>query len=98
MTNDIPHANPPTEPIDWEAIARYLAGESTSSESAEVRRWMEEHADEAQVVADLDRAMASLRFLPPSDVDVEGALRRVTERLDRPAPVPLRPRTARAFA
>ena len=43
--NSTPDAAEP--PTDWEALARYLAGESRPDELERVRRWLEEHPDDA---------------------------------------------------
>ena len=66
----------PTTP-DWDKIGRYLAGESSPDESATVRRWLEEHAADAEVVAALDAAAKQAAQRP---LDVEAALLRVKTR------------------
>jgi transmembrane sensor len=65
-----------------EALARYLAGESSADEAEGVRRWLAERPASAELVAALDRAMARVAFTPPADLDVEGALRRVHASFD----------------
>ncbi|HKW47349.1 MAG TPA: FecR domain-containing protein [Gemmatimonadaceae bacterium] len=79
--------NNPSTPIDWEAIARFLAGESSPAESERVARWLDEHAADAELVAALDKAMATLVLPEAADVDVEGALRTVIARRDAPVPI-----------
>lgn len=68
-------SNPP--PFDWEKIGRYLAGESSPDEAAEIRRWLEEHKADAEVLSALD---AAARRAAARDVDVEGALLKVKAR------------------
>lgn len=72
---------------DWEAVARYLSGESSPAEADAVRRWLAEHPAEGVFVDALSRAVA-----PPADgeeIDVEGALRRVRALRDEPAARPV---------
>jgi len=74
----------PDAPHDWEAIARYLAGESSPDESERIALWLAEHPSDANVVAALDKAMASLALREAADVDVESALQKVVARRDAP--------------
>jgi transmembrane sensor len=74
----------PDSPNDWEAIARYLAGESSPAESERIALWLAENPSDANVVAALDKAMASLALREAADVDVESALQRVAVRRDAP--------------
>lgn len=79
-------SNPTAEPFDWEAIARYLAGESTPAEAREVRAWLDARPDRAAVVAALGRSFERLAAEDAAaDVDVEGALARVHARMAEPA-------------
>lgn len=71
--------------LDWNRLARYVAGESTPQEAAEMRRWLDEHPSDAEVVAKLKTATAGLA--PSRDVNVEHALGRVKARA-RAAPRP----------
>ena len=64
-------------PLDWEKLGRYLAGESSPEEAATIRRWLEEHKADANLIAALDNGA---RMAAASDVDVEAALRRVKAR------------------
>jgi len=41
------HPDPPHQRPDWEALARYHAGESTPQEAAAVRDWLASHPREA---------------------------------------------------
>lgn len=66
------------DPIDWNRIGRYLAGETTAEESAEVRRWLDRHPSDAAVIQALQEATGSVT--PARPVDVEAALTRVKAR------------------
>ena len=95
MKNKPSTPDQPSTPNDWEAIARYLSGESSPAESERVARWLNEHPADAELVAALDKAMASLALHESSDVDVEGALRTVGARRDAPVPLTERKFTTR---
>lgn len=69
---------------DWEALARYLAGESSPAESARIAEWLAEHKADAELLGALDNAMAGLALQDPSEVDVEAALNRVTALREMP--------------
>ena len=73
---------------DWEAVARYLAGEGTAAEAEAVRRWLAEHPAERVFFDALSRAVAPRAESGDEDIDVEGALRRVRARRDDPATRP----------
>jgi transmembrane sensor len=77
---------------DWDAIARYLAGESDAAESAAVSAWLLAHPEDARAVEALALRSARLSQSAGAGVDVEGALQRMHERMRTPpAPViPLR--------
>src|ERR1051326_5715826 len=80
--------NNPTTPdrsepsIDYEARARYLAGESSAAEAEQISRWLAEHKADAALVQALDNAMARLALREEPDVDVEAALSSVVARRD----------------
>ena len=90
----------PTEPglppdqVDWDALARYFAGESSAEEAEATSRWLAEHPEEAEAFAALDAVTARLEALPGDatsvgDPDVDAAWQRVAARLDeRPALAP----------
>lgn len=67
---------------DWEAIGRYLAGESPDAEADAVRRWLAEQPADAELVTALDRSLDRLSLTSAAEVDVEGALRAVQARRD----------------
>ncbi|MEO7359419.1 MAG: hypothetical protein ABI120_03760, partial [Gemmatimonadaceae bacterium] len=85
----------PSNPDQWDAIARFLAGESAAGDAADIRQWLSEHPGDAQVVATIDRLLptsgpdvqlaqrpevGTLPFGRP--IDVEGALRRVHTQME----------------
>ncbi|MDF1504938.1 FecR domain-containing protein [Roseisolibacter sp. H3M3-2] len=83
-------------PPDWEALARYLAGESAPDEAREVAAWLAAHPDDAAMLRALDvtASDAGARAADAPPIDVEGALRRVQARRDAATAaevVPLRP-------
>ncbi|HEX8849779.1 MAG TPA: FecR domain-containing protein [Gemmatimonadaceae bacterium] len=80
--------DPTAEPFDWEAIARYLAGESAPAEARAVRLWLDARPDRAAVVEALDRSIARLAAVDAS-VDLDAALARVHARMDAPRVVPI---------
>jgi transmembrane sensor len=88
MANQPPHLLPP-EDADWDAIARYFAGESSPDEAAAVRRWLEAHPSEASALNALSGATAQLSSSAPPDLDVEAALSRVIERRDAADIIPI---------
>ena len=84
--------------IDWAKLGRYLAGESTPSEVAEVDAWLAADPGHREVMATLATAWKTAgesRGHRPADV--EHAWRKMSASLDTlEAPVPLRTRwTAR---
>jgi transmembrane sensor len=85
----------------WEAIARYLAGESTPEEEQRVREALAGDAERAALLNALDSALARPDETPLSEREVNAALASVMARRDLPADhaprsapdiVPLRPR------
>ena len=72
------------EAVDWEALARFLAGESPPPEADAVRGWLAEDPDRQAVLSALDRALDRGVAPPPADLDVEAALARVHGRMDAP--------------
>lgn len=66
------------EAPDWEAIARYLAGESPSGEAMRVSDWLDANPDERVLLERLDKALDTSSR---AHVDVEAALSRVHARM-----------------
>jgi transmembrane sensor len=62
---------------DWEAIARYLAGESQPMEASVIEQWLEAHPRDRDLVERLNVEAT----IEPADVDVEAALARVHARM-----------------
>lgn len=71
----------PATPPDWDAIARFLAGESDAGEAAAVRTWLEAHPEDRALVEGLDSAAT---INAGADVDVEAALVRVHRKMAAP--------------
>jgi transmembrane sensor len=71
-------------PVDWEALGRYLTGESSAAEAEAMRRWLDARPDHAELVAALDQSIGRLAHATPPDLDVEAALRQVRARRDDP--------------
>jgi transmembrane sensor len=80
------------EAVDWEALARYLAGESPPPEADAVRAWLAENPDRQAVLDALERAMDRAAVPSPAGLDVEAALASVRRRMDAPETpvIPLR--------
>ena len=74
-----------SETTNWDAVARYLAGESPAEEQAAVRQWLAAHPADAKTVAALDDVLnrATLGANAPN-IDVEAALAKVKARRDKP--------------
>jgi transmembrane sensor len=89
MANHTPNLTPADDSTDWEAVARYFAGESTPDEMEVVRRWLEAHPAEASALSSLSSAAAQLTNATPPDLDVEAALKRVTARRDAADVIPI---------
>jgi transmembrane sensor len=84
MDRDHEQSGPGGETADWEALARFLAGESSAPEADAVRGWLAESPDRQAVLSALDRAMDRGATPPPADLDVEAALARTHARMDAP--------------
>jgi transmembrane sensor len=84
MTADFSSGNTSPAGIpDWEAIGRFLAGESSPAEAAAVRGWLDANPRDRDLLERLDAVAARQT---PIDVDVESALARVHGRMrDLPA-------------
>jgi transmembrane sensor len=88
MKNNPSTPDQPRLPYDWEALARYLSGESSPTESEQIAHWLAQHPADSELVAALDKAMANLALQDASDVDVEGALSRIAAKRDAPVAIP----------
>jgi transmembrane sensor len=82
MAPETPRTEQPDPPMDWDAVARYLAGESPAEEADAVRKWLAEHPGDAELVRALDGTLDRLAIAPSGEIDVEGALQKVAARRD----------------
>ena len=85
MTNDPPRSSRPPAGPDWDAIARFLAGESPADEADVVRNWLDAHPVDRELVERLD-GIATLEL--PNDLDVDAALAKVHARIEQAAKGP----------
>jgi transmembrane sensor len=74
----------------WDALARYVAGESPPAEAEAIRGWLAEDPSRAELVSALDGTLNRLAHAPEPGLDVEQALHRVMQRLDEPEVRPIR--------
>jgi transmembrane sensor len=81
---------PPDEDVTerWEALARYLAGESPEEEVRELERWLAEDSRRRELLDALDARLDRLAATAPEGLDVEAALARVRSRMPQPDVVP----------
>jgi transmembrane sensor len=79
--------------VDWEAIGRYLAGESSAAERERIERWLAAQPADSRLIATLDAAVSRLALTDASTagIDVEAALKQVNARR---AAAPVLPRQA----
>ena len=99
MANETPNGPHRDDPADWEALARFFAGESTPAEAEAARRWLEANPADSSALDALNHATAELASVTPSGLDVEAALRKVAARRDANDVIPIdsrRPRPAAA--
>ena len=69
-----------TNPADWEALARYVAGESPPDEVEQLETRLAAHPADKALLDALARVSQTLAADIPTDLDVESALRRVKAR------------------
>jgi transmembrane sensor len=95
MTEDNSHTDPsdPARPVDWDVLARHLAGEALPEERARVDAFLDQSPEDRELVDALDAVISTRGETLPHDLDVEGALRKVKARRDAADVVPSRPRT-----
>ena len=76
-----------SENVNWEAVARYLAGESPAEEQARVQRWLSDNPADARVITALDDALGRLTLGPDAEkgIDVDAALAKVKAMREEPA-------------
>ena len=84
-------SDPMADPYDWDALARYVAGESTAAEQREVEAWLAARPEREQLVNALRESIDSLAAGGARDigvdVDVEAALGKVHTRMKEPVVV-----------
>jgi len=82
MSDGKPPAGPDSvsQPTDWEALARYLAGESSHAEAAQIEARLNAQPADKALMDSLAQVTARMAAGAPSDLDVEGALTRVKGR------------------
>ena len=75
----------PADQVDWDALARFFAGESSAAEAEAASRWLAEHPEEAEKFASLNGVTARMAEPPASgEVDVDAAWMRMAAKLDEP--------------
>lgn len=90
-----PNAPNGSRAVDWDAVGRYLAGESSGAEAEAVRAFLAAHPQDAVLLAHLDAAITKVATRPAARVDVESALQRVrARRTDTPVVLRTLPREA----
>ena len=67
-------------PTDWEALARYLAGESPQDEVARIEARLNAQPADKALMDSLAAVTERMALKPPKDLDVESALARVKAR------------------
>jgi len=85
MADRIPNSETDGGSPDWDRLARYLAGEASPAEAAEIERWLAADPARARLVTSLDEVLDPALVAPATAVDVEAALARTRARLDGPA-------------
>lgn len=77
-----PTSPPPADgPPDWEALGRFVSGESAPAEAEAVAAWLAAHPEDAQLLHALGEATAPLAN-PSAPIDTERALAKVLARRD----------------
>ena len=77
MSDHTPNPMLAGESERWDALARFVAGESSPGEAAQVRAWLADDPSRQELLAALTRSVERVALTPPANLDVEGALRRV---------------------
>ena len=72
----------PSDSMDWDAIARFMAGESPDAEIESVSQWMAEHPDEAAAITAMHAASLGVAAKGAPPLDVSAAWQGVSARLD----------------
>src|SRR5829696_240000 len=69
---------------DWEALARYLTGESPADERTRLEERLAAKPEDKALVAELGAMMQGIAVKSPDDIDVDAALQKVKARLHHP--------------
>ena len=89
MTSD---SRLPPDPVDWDAVARFFAGESSTAEIESVSQWLAERPEEAAAFASLHAVTRSVHQAE-TPIDVDAAWRRAVPQLDAPRAATVTERT-----
>jgi transmembrane sensor len=81
MSDEIRSSAESAADADWEAIARYVAGESDPSETAAVIQWLATHPEDAALVAIVKARADQASLRSALSVDTERALAAVRTRM-----------------
>ena len=73
-----------TMPADWDALARYLTGESSPDETREIEARLSAQPADRELLVALDTLTKRMAASIPTSLDVEAALSRVKSRRDEP--------------
>ncbi len=84
MSNEFPSALNPESDADWEAIGRFVAGESDPHEASQVAAWLAAHPEDAAFVAMMQRRTTRIASRADLAVDTEAALSAVRARMEAP--------------
>ena len=82
MQNDSGPQSTNGHEADWDAIARFIAGESDPVESRAVQAWLDAHPGDAELVAAVQRRSERAEARTALSVNVDGALARIRARMD----------------
>lgn len=80
MTEQPPQFDSSEDPVLWEALARYLAGESSPEEARSIQRWLASDPTREALAGALARSIEGAAFVASAELDVEAALSRVKGR------------------
>lgn len=88
MKDDHAHQADTANAPDWDAIARYLANESSAEEATRVRQWLDANPTDKALFEQLSSGEALSVLAAPADVDVEAALGRVHAQMEQQPGLP----------
>ena len=88
MSSETPGAGSAEPQVDWDAVARYLAGESPAAERDVVQKWLATLPADSKLIAALDDALDGLALGADATkgIDVEAALAKVKARRGQDVP------------